>query len=189
MPKLTRQDWITAGINQLKEYGPSGVSGEKIARRLDVTRGSFYHHFKNMDELIELLLQQWEKTQTVDVLGKSAQQALDLPQKMTILLESAWNTDAELEIAIRQWAFSNHQVRLHVERTDKLRLNYLIAVYSQYVGDDQRGSKLGKIAYYGLLGALHALPKFSKQQLKDMILEIQALLTEDMKRNNKQENR
>ena len=55
MSKLSKHDWVSAGINQLKEHGPAGVSGEKIARRLDVTRGSFYHHFRSVHELVKLM--------------------------------------------------------------------------------------------------------------------------------------
>lgn len=180
MPKLTKECWITAGINQLKEYGPAGVSGEKIARRLDVTRGSFYHHFANMDELADMMLQYWERTQTIDILARALKQHDDLTDKMMMLLESAWNTDADLEIAVRQWAFTNDTVREHVERIDQLRLSYITAVYVQLSKNESRGRKLGKIAYYGLLGALHAWPRFTKNQLKETILEIQDLITSDI---------
>lgn len=178
MSKLSKHDWVSAGINQLKEHGPAGVSGEKIARRLDVTRGSFYHHFRSVDELVKLMLEFWEQTQTTDILNRSNQDYEDLNEKMTMLLESAWNTDADLEIAIRQWAFTNATVRQHVERIDQIRLGYISAIYSQLVNDPKRGPKLGKIAYYGLLGALHARPRFTKNRLRDTILEIQEILTE-----------
>lgn len=178
MSKLSKHDWVSAGINQLKEHGPAGVSGEKIARRLDVTRGSFYHHFRSVDELVKLMLEFWEQTQTTDILNRSNQDYEDLNEKMTMLLESAWNTDADLEIAIRQWAFTNATVRQHVERIDQIRLGYISAIYSQLVNDSKRGPKLGKIAYYGLLGALHAWPRFTKNRLRDTILEIQEILTE-----------
>ena len=178
MSKLSKHDWVSAGINQLKEHGPAGVSGEKIARRLDVTRGSFYHHFRSVDELVKLMLEFWEQTQTTDILNRSNQDYEDLNEKMTMLLESAWNTDADLEIAIRQWAFTNATVRQHVERIDQIRLGYISEIYSQLVNDPKRGPKLGKIAYYGLLGALHAWPRFTKNRLRDTILEIQEILTE-----------
>lgn len=184
MAKLTREKWIEAGINQLKELGPTAVSGEKIARRLDVTRGSFYHHFNNMDDFVNALLKHWEHHQTIQILNPPL--AENSPEvRMNLLLESAWNSDADLEIAIRQWAFINEEVRSRVERTDRLRLGYLIAVYSRIADDDYvKGSKLAKVAYYGLLGALHAWPRLSRDQLKDMIIEIQALLTGDLKKNN-----
>lgn len=179
MPKLSKDSWVSAGINQLKDYGPQGVSGEKIARRLDVTRGSFYHHFQSMDELIDLMLEYWEQTQTVEILKRATQQYDDLQRKMTTLMESAWNSDAELEIAMRQWAFTNETVRQHVERIDKIRLGFITAVYAEFTRNEVKGRKLGMITYYGLLGALHTWPRHSKEQLKETILDIQAFLTED----------
>jgi AcrR family transcriptional regulator len=179
MPKLTRETWLLAAINQLKEHGPSGISGERIARRLDVTRGSFYHHFSGMDELTLSILSHWEKTLTADIFERALnQQEISAPEAMISLLESAWNGDAELEIAIRQWAYSNALVQQHVEKIDKVRLEKLTAIYSVLSGCKVRGEKLGKIAYYGLLGTLHSWPRFSRDQLKTTILEIQELLLE-----------
>lgn len=176
MAKLSPTDWVKAGINQLKEFGPQGISGEQVARRLDVTRGSFYHHFPSMDHYIELLIQEWETTQTIEVVNK-AHEGGEVTEQMMSLMESAWNSDAELEIAMRQWAFSNKRVRESVERADRMRLAYIQAIYTTLVNDGTRGPKLGKLAYYGLLGALHRWPRIGKEELKNLILEIQDLLT------------
>ena len=70
MAQVSKQDWINAALKQLREQGPQGVSGEKLARRLDVTRGSFYHHFPAMDEFIEQVMDEWERTYTRALLEK-----------------------------------------------------------------------------------------------------------------------
>ncbi|EMU8997524.1 TetR/AcrR family transcriptional regulator [Providencia rettgeri] len=44
MKKLTRTSWINAGFNILDNEGYTRCSVERVARKLDVTRGSFYHH-------------------------------------------------------------------------------------------------------------------------------------------------
>ncbi|MCW1248114.1 TetR/AcrR family transcriptional regulator, partial [Pseudomonas sp. SAICEU22] len=49
MEKLTRNRWISAGFEALDQVGHIGVSAESLARRLNVTRGSFYHHFRNRE--------------------------------------------------------------------------------------------------------------------------------------------
>ena len=36
-----RTRWITAGLRLLDEHGAQGISIERLARRLSVTRGSF----------------------------------------------------------------------------------------------------------------------------------------------------
>ena len=55
----TRETWLTAALEQLRELGPGGLAIDKIARRLGVTRGSFYHHFENLESLLEELPTHW----------------------------------------------------------------------------------------------------------------------------------
>lgn len=46
-------DFLTAGTELINEKGYLGASVEKIAARLNVTKGSFYHHNETKDELVE----------------------------------------------------------------------------------------------------------------------------------------
>lgn len=55
----SRETWLTAALEQLRSEGPGGLAVDKIARRLGVTRGSFYHHFENLEDLIEQLPTHW----------------------------------------------------------------------------------------------------------------------------------
>jgi AcrR family transcriptional regulator len=174
MTVVSKQEWIQAGLNQLREFGCQAISGEKLARRLDVTRGSFYHHFKSMDDYVEQLMDEWEQSYTLEKLEKA--HSVDPWQEMTRLLEMAWNSDINLEVAVRQWGFSHPLVQKRVERIDSLRLGHISNLYGILVSDPVKGRQLGTIAYYGLLGALHASPRPTKAGLKELILEIQTLL-------------
>ena len=174
MTIVSRQEWIQAGLNQLREFGCQAISGEKLARRLDVTRGSFYHHFKNMDEFVERMMDEWEELYTLEQLQKA--HSIDPQHEMTRLLEVAWNTDVDLEVAVRQWGFSNPIVRKRVEKIERLRLDHLCNLYGVLVNDAAKGRQLGTIAYYGLLGVMHASPRPGKAGLKTLILEIQRFL-------------
>ncbi|HEY9599332.1 MAG TPA: TetR/AcrR family transcriptional regulator [Cyanophyceae cyanobacterium] len=40
--KISRQDWMTIGLQTLIESGIEAVRVEPLAKRLNVTRGSFY---------------------------------------------------------------------------------------------------------------------------------------------------
>ena len=180
MAQVSQQDWISAGLNQLRSEGPMAISGEKLARRLDVTRGSFYHPFRNMDEYVEKLMAAWESAHTYDPLQQVHASAKDTAAEMSLLLEAAWNADADLEIAVRQWAFSNDRVRQGVEKVDATRLGHLRHLYGKLVGDTEKGNKFALIAYYGLLGAMHAWPRPGRDELRRLILEIQALLLTEL---------
>lgn len=174
MTIVSKQEWLQAGINQLREFGCQAISGEKLARRLDVTRGSFYHHFKSMDEYVEHLMDEWEQSYTLELLEKA--HSTDPRLEMTQLLELAWNTDINLEVAVRQWGFSHPLVQSRIEKIDRLRLAHISNLYTVLMNDSEKGRQYGTIAYYGLLGALHASPRPTRATLKALILEIQSLL-------------
>lgn len=178
MTQVNKEDWLLAGLNQLRELGPAGISGEKLARRLDMTRGSFYHHFQNMDDYILQLMDEWQRTYTLALFEKA--HAGNPAQEMALLMETAWNTDTDLEVAIRQWGFTNVLVQSRIEQIDHIRLNHISNLYSVLINDADKGRKFGTIAYYGLLGALHASPRPSKNALRDLIVEIQSLLLTEL---------
>lgn len=65
------QDFLTAGTELINENGYLGASVDKIAARLNVTKGAFYHHNETKDELVE---QCFERTWTI---LREAQKAAD----------------------------------------------------------------------------------------------------------------
>jgi AcrR family transcriptional regulator len=54
-----REDWILKALDVLRKEGLAGVRAERLARDLNVTKGSFYHHFKNLADLQEAILDYW----------------------------------------------------------------------------------------------------------------------------------
>lgn len=57
--RLSRADWVAAARKALVASGIDDVKVDVLARRLKVTRGSFYHHFNNRQSLLDALLADW----------------------------------------------------------------------------------------------------------------------------------
>ena len=57
---LTPADWEQAALELIAEKGVSGLGVEPLARRLGITKGSFYWHFPGRDELLGKALERWE---------------------------------------------------------------------------------------------------------------------------------
>ncbi len=69
-------DFLTAGTELINENGYLGASVEKIAARLNVTKGAFYHHNETKDELVEHCFERtWsilrDAQQTADAVASS----------------------------------------------------------------------------------------------------------------------
>src|SRR5829696_5322648 len=61
---LKAEDWVAAARAAMAEGGIDAVAVEPLARRLGVTKGSFYWHFKDRKALLKATLERWEKEST-----------------------------------------------------------------------------------------------------------------------------
>lgn len=66
--RLSAADWELAALEALAESGLASIAIEALARRLGVTKGSFYWHFANRQALLAAALQRWEKMDQEQVL-------------------------------------------------------------------------------------------------------------------------
>ena len=62
--QLRRFDWLQAALAVFVEEGIDEVRVTRLADDLGVTRGSFYWHFANRDELIDGLVEYWRSKNT-----------------------------------------------------------------------------------------------------------------------------
>ena len=62
--RLSRQDWVDAALSAMARSGLSGIAVEPLAKKLGTTKGSFYWHFRNREDLVTATLESWEKGST-----------------------------------------------------------------------------------------------------------------------------
>src|SRR5690606_17996288 len=67
--RLSAADWAQAALDVIAEQGVSAVAVEPLARRLGVTKGSFYWHFPSRDTLLQAALDRWEEVEQEQVFG------------------------------------------------------------------------------------------------------------------------
>jgi len=68
--RLSAADWAQAALDLLGEQGLAAVGVEPLARRLGVTKGSFYWHFPSREALLTAALEHWESVEQETVFGK-----------------------------------------------------------------------------------------------------------------------
>src|SRR5699024_6391038 len=68
--RLSAEDWKNAALTLIAEEGVGALAVEALARRLGVTKGSFYWHCRNRDALLEASLELWEQHDEAEVLAK-----------------------------------------------------------------------------------------------------------------------
>src|SRR5215471_7820685 len=148
-PRLGRQDWMRAARVALLNSGPDSVRVEKLARDLKVTKGSFYWHFKDRNEILEALLSEWEEETailTAEALASSdAEQGLrgllETVKKAVVLSEHG---EAPSDAAMFAWASMSEEVARRVNQVERKRLHF----FTQLTGRPDRA----ELAYYAYLG-------------------------------------
>jgi AcrR family transcriptional regulator len=135
---LAREDWLRAARLALLRGGVEAVRVEKLARDLGVTKGSFYWHFKDRDELLELLLREWEN-EVPEMLSQVARRSRrENVQRLVRVLEKRAKLSEEGKVpsdaAIFAWASVDQKIARRVNKAEKERIQLL----KQFVGDRRR---------------------------------------------------
>jgi len=151
---LTPDDWLRVAADVLVDKSVEGVRVDVLARMLRVTRGSFYWHFVDRDDLLQRLLQAWRQRQTEQVIaanqrqGVRAQALIHELAMLTVRGEKAQRGGA-IELAIRAWARRDPVARAVVDEVDKVRLDYIDQCFRElgFVGDAARHRAFMLYAY------------------------------------------
>lgn len=68
--RMSREAWATAALQALNVGGVAAVAVEPLAASLGTTKGSFYWHFSDREELVRAALELWELEQTTAVIDQ-----------------------------------------------------------------------------------------------------------------------
>ena len=150
--RLSRQDWIEAALQALADGGPPAVAVERLAARLQTTKGSFYWHFKDREELITEALATWERNAT-DALIEEMQQIADPVERLRTLLVAATELEEEEHPDVRLLpSASDPVVGEVVKRVQRKRLDFLARAFRD-AGFPPAESRLrARLAYSLYLG-------------------------------------
>jgi AcrR family transcriptional regulator len=132
---LGPQDWVQAATDMLVNEGIDAVRVDVLAKRMAVTRGSFYWHFKDRQELLQAVLQAWREQTTENLTHRLETAHTDPQQQLRDVLSlphrgRAAERAARIELAIRAWARRDDKVRRVVDESDASRIAYIAQVFS-----------------------------------------------------------
>ena len=151
--RLSAEDWAQAALDQIAEQGVASVAVEPLARRLGVTKGSFYWHFPSREALLVAALERWEKVEQ-EVFG-SLEPIPDPRERLRALFRLVAH-EAKSHIIYSELlkALDHPAVQPVIVRVSGRRLDYLTASFRQ-AGlsrtDAQHRARLLYAAYVGFL--------------------------------------
>jgi len=176
--KLGRQDWLAAGLKILAKSGMEAVRVESLAKSMNVTKGSFYWHFKNREDLLEAMLQEWATRQTDNVISQVEAEGGDAKAKLLNLLRVCAQDDGQLERAMRTWAANDARVATVIAQIDQRRMEYLQNLFRQISFPAVDAKARARLTYYSWVGEFTVgIPTSLAERLEEAQLN-HAILTQ-----------
>ena len=153
--KVSSETWVDTARQVLVEEGIAGVKVDRLAQRLGVTRGGFYHNFRDREDLLDALLKRWEE---------ECRFLPDFPTSRSLAAVGAWfdqavarlieedGYDHDFDMSVREWARSDQRATWAVERTDRERMATLQRFFDALGYSKDEALMRARVFYYHQIG-------------------------------------
>ncbi len=179
---LDRNEWVEAAIEMLAEQGVPGMRIEVLAKNFGVTKGSFYWHFKDRQDLFDAVLQTWRDgrirdidKQSVATPGREHDQLLHL---IDVYGATRNRKGISIELAVREWARRDAHAAAVVEEVDTWRLECTRKLFLARGVPDEEAKSRSLLLYAYVFGqSLMACDRFDprvsdfKRWIADLIVK------------------
>ena len=131
--KIPAEVWIETAKEALVDDGLEGVKIDRLAKKLGVTRGGFYHHFEGRSDLLDRLIDHWAGSNDFipRVTGiDTPHQAVDALHQMADTLIAEQRFLPAFDLAVREWARIDPRIEKTVRKVDKARIARLTRIFS-----------------------------------------------------------
>ncbi|MAA97260.1 MAG: TetR family transcriptional regulator [Stappia sp.] len=138
----SRDLWLQAAYQALLEGGVDAVKIQPLAKRLDLSRTSFYWFFKDRVALLDALVSLWRDRNTGNLVGRAEAYAETIAEAMLNVFDCWLDPelfDSRLEFAVRSWALQSPETLAEVQRADTRRIEALAAMFTRF-GHDPAGA-------------------------------------------------
>lgn len=153
---LGRADWILAAQKALISGGISAVKVERLARRLRVTRGSFYWHFMSHGDLLRELLKSWERTNTEPFERALTENGAPHGMKEFMAIIHLWIDETDysppFDTAVRDWARTSREAAAAVRSADERRIAVLHRIFRDIGFADPEALIRARVTYFHQVG-------------------------------------
>jgi len=175
--RLTRDDWLRSALEMMRKIGVEGVKVSRLAAQMGVTTGSFYWHFKNRRELLEALLEYWERTMT-DGAIEEAKQFKGSPEDRILLLMRRIMVDnlAGYDLPIWHWAQSDVGAGMAFQRALDKRFAFASWMFSEAGFSKEQAEIRGRMMVVYLMGE-STLVSDTVSKRMELIRQKHAILT------------
>jgi AcrR family transcriptional regulator len=147
---LDRERWEQAALDAVEDGGVAAVAVEPLARRLGVTKGSFYWHFKDRRALLDATVARWERLHVDGPLDRLAAVA-DPRERLLGLLAAAGGKPPSIFVRMLD-AADDPAVAAALDRAAQLRVAFMAKAFRELGLSRARAHRQAVLAYSTYVG-------------------------------------
>jgi AcrR family transcriptional regulator len=169
--RLTAQDWIDFALRTLAREGYDALKADVLARRLGVSRGSFYWHFADLGAFHARLIEHWKQKATEAIIADIERYG-SREERLDALLRHAFGDGAALEVRMRAWADNNAEAARAVGDIDRRRQGYMEQMLVEGAVEQPQAATRAQLLYWSYLGAALSRSRLAGEPLDHMVTEL-----------------
>lgn len=152
---LSRDDWVAAGRQVLIDKGVSGIRLRALSESLGATTGAFYWQYRNLEELLEDIRQDWARrntepfTRAISAAGPSGMRQY-LAYVRTLVLGNEFNP--RYDNAIRDWAHADTRTAEVLREIEAFRIEQLRGVFRAMGFEGKAALIRARVTYFHQAG-------------------------------------
>jgi AcrR family transcriptional regulator len=153
---LDRAAWIKGALAALADEGHAGLRVETLAKRLHVTKGSFYWHFRDRRDLVDAVLEEWKNGRIADIHKQTAarpgEEMTALRHTIEVYSAGKNRKGLPIELAVREWASRDARAAAVVEEVDAERVACAARLFERLGLDAAEASARSVLLYAYVFG-------------------------------------
>jgi len=146
-----KENWLKLGLKILSEEGPNYLTIENLTGLTGLTKGSFYHHFKNREKYSEELIKYWADKNTHTII-RISEKGLTTIAKLRRLLILVLKISERIELAFRSWALYDPVIKKYNDKIDRARIIYLYRLYNSILKNRKKSLIKAYRIYFEFIG-------------------------------------
>jgi AcrR family transcriptional regulator len=168
----SHEGWLEAAYDSLLESGVDSVKILPLAKRLNLSRTSFYWFFKDREELLSALISRWREKNTGNLVKQSEAYAESLAEAMLNVFDCWVNKDlfdSQFEFAVRSWALQSQEIQAEVQQADAARMEAIGRMFMRFGYDEGPADVRARTTYLVQIGYI------SMQSTEDLALRMKRI--------------
>lgn len=160
--RLTREVWLQKALEVLHRQGNAGLQIENFTRKLGVTKGSFYWHFKDRDDFRRAILDHWDEWYTRRVVARVEAEGGGARTRLRRVVEMVTRENLSgYDEPIDGWAAHEPAIAARIQAVYEFRYRFIRSLFAE-LGFQGFDLDTRTVALLGLLKAEWTMPPGNK---------------------------